>query len=304
MNSGPAPRTPPRAVVALAAAPGQGRSLVPLLAIVGTGHRVVSWHRSGVRGADVVVASDPAVLGDVLSSLGASGRPRVACRVRSTDELERARDAGADATFTDDPDLAGAAADGGPSAPQLVPSEGIDVARHPAIPPLTRARLREAYGIAGPLVLAVDRRAPARTVSTSLALASAVVVADHELLPLALALGTPVVVARPTADRYGVEDGSEVLVAPTAEPRDADALAASLARDEARSAHLSHRARRYAERALDVGAPARALRRTLGLEPVPALIDLRLDELATPPASRLRDRARDALDIFTTEPRP
>ena len=81
-------------------------------------------------------------------------------------------------------------------------------------------------------------------------------------------------------------------------------MAAALARDDERAAALARRARRFAEEHLDLGPAVTDLRRRLGLEEPPSLIDLRLDELATPASSRLRTRADRALSLFTLEPMP
>lgn len=298
-------------VVALAATAGRGRSLAPLLALLGHGHRMVSWHRgSGTRWSgrrvDVVVASDPEVLASVVDELedrglGSGVPPRLACWVETAAELDATVAMGSVVTFTGSAALAGT--DGGRGAdavvvgPVLVPDPGIDVGRHPLVSPLTRARMREAYGLVDPLVVAVDDSAPDAVSSTSLALASAAVVGD-ELLPLALALGTPTVVTAAVAERFGLTDGDEVVVSASDHPSQADRLAARLARDEAACAALSRRARRFAEDRLDIGTPIRSLRRRLGLEAEPSLVTRRLDELATPGASRLRERGGDALAIF------
>jgi len=293
-------------VVALAATAGEARSLVPFLSLVGSGGRIVSWHRRGAAGVDAVVASDPGMLAQIAPALAESkvGRgevPTVACRVRSAGDFAAARELSATVTFTDVAELAGPDGPLGDVEPLLVPEHGIDLGRYPVIPPLSRQRMREAHGLPDPLVLAVDASAPPRSSSTSLALASAAVV-DLALLPLALALGTPTVVDVDAASRFGLTDGVEVLVAATADLNAADRLAATLARDEERCAALSRRARRFAERHLDVAGPASAVRRALGLEPEPSLIDLRLEEVRTPEWSRLTDRAHHALALFTMEP--
>lgn len=304
MTAGPGPvGTGSPRVVAVAASVGQARSLVPLLALVGEGSRVVSWHRSGSVPVDAVVASDP----DVLATLDLDARRRggtsipVACRVRSKEDFDAARRAGAAVTFTDVVELAAPGGPLGEFEPLLVPTPGLDVGRYPVIPPLVRARMRAAHGLSDPLVVAVDRIAPSPSSATSLALASAAVVSDPGLVPLALALGTPSVVEASLAARFGLTPDVEVLVPESGGDAEADRLAAGLARDDARCAALSRRARRHAERHLDLGAVAASIRVVIRLEPEPSPIDLRLTELQTPRSSRLFARAHDALDIFTTE---
>lgn len=279
------------ATLGIAASPGSAVGLAPLAGLVGHGHRIVSWHRVGGRGIDAVLASDAAVL-RVLDPT-----TPVACGVRSIEEARLAVDRGAKVLFTTDPELARVAHADGPEI-SSTPAEGIDVERLAVIAPLTRAQMRAAHGLPDPLVLAVDRSAPAADRSTSLALASAAVV-DVDLLPLALALGTPTVTDPAGAARFGLTDGVEVVV--EEQPADADRSAAALARDVERAAAMSVRARRFAERHLDLSTPARRIRQALGLVPPPSLIDLRLSELATPPTSRLRVRADDALSLFTME---
>jgi hypothetical protein len=288
------------AVVALAATPGCAGAEVELTALVGRGHRIVAWHHHvrPVRGRrpDAVVAADVGVLTDLGPSATEVGAP-VACRVRSGAELAAARAWGVAVSFTSEPSLR-------PSFPGpvvWVPLDGIDLQSLPVLPLLTRSRLRLAHGLPDPLVLAVDVVAPPADRSTSLALASAAVV-DGPLVPLALALGTPSVIAPDVADRLGLRDGHEVLVAD--DPRRADRLAARLARDDEQATALARRARRFAEAHLDLAPAATDLRRRLGLAPSPSLIDLRLDELATPADSRLRARADRALSLFTLEPTP
>ena len=94
--------------------------------------------------------------------------------------------------------------------------------------------------------------------------------------------------------QFGLADSVEAL----------NKAAAALARDEERSAALAGRARSFAERHLDSAPAVSRLRRALGLEAEPALVDLRLDELGTPPGSRLRRRADEALHLFTLEMTP
>ncbi|MBP7629980.1 MAG: hypothetical protein KA758_05970 [Acidimicrobiales bacterium] len=288
------------AVLAVAATPGAAGSVAELTGLVGRGHRIVAWHHHvrPVRGRrpDAVVAADVAVLADLGDSSADLGAP-VACRVTSGEDLSLARSWGVTVSFTSEPSLRPSFT--GPVV--WIPPDGIDLTPLPVLPLLTRARLRLAHGLPEPLVLAVDATAPPADRSTSLALASAAVV-DGPLVPLALALGTPSVITPEVADRFGLEADWEVVVAD--DTRSADRLAAALARDDERAAALARRARRFAEEHLDLGPAVTDLRRRLGLEESPSLIDLRLDELATPASSRLRTRADRALSLFTLEPMP
>ena len=63
-------------------------------------------------------------------------------------------------------------------------------------------------------------------------------------------------------------------------------------------AALSRRVRAFAEHHLDLAVPARTLRRRLGLASTPSLVLRRLEELGTPPGSRVRARVRDVLGPF------
>lgn len=294
--------------LALAATPGSARELVAFLALVGRGADIVSWHARGGRAAratiDAVVASDPAVLDQVLAELAAAGSATgavagpaagpgrsddvpVACRVRDESEVRAAAEAGVEVAFTHDPDLLDTGA-------VLVPARGIEVDRLPVLPPLVRQRMRSAQGLPDRLVLAVHGPADADR-TTGLALAAAAVV-DEEMLPLALALGTPVVTDAAAAAAFGLRPGVEVEVADDAPA--ADRLAAAVAREPDRAAALSRRARAFAEHHLDLGRPADMVRHRLGLAPPSSLLDRRLAELATPPGAAPRLRARAALAGF------
>ena len=288
-------------VVALAATPGSGAAVAAVAARVGVGHRIVSWHHHvrpvAGRRAGAVIAADVAVLGELGETAAEAGVP-VVCAVRSVEDLDRASRWGVKASFTTDASLAEQFP--GYLGRDLVylPAAGLDLSVLPVVPLLTRARLSELHGLPSRLDLAVDRAAE-RT--TSLALASAAVVED-DLVPLALALGTPSVVTEAAAERFDLRRGQVALVA--RRPDEADRMAAALARDEERSAALAGRARSFAERHLDTAPAVSRLRRALGLEAEPALVDLRLDELGTPPGSRLRRRADEALHLFTLEMTP
>ena len=151
-----------------------------------------------------------------------------------------------------------------------------------------------AAGLPERLVLAVDGAASADR-TTSLGLATAAVV-GIDLVAVGAALGTPMVVLADAAAHLGLRDGIEVLVA--SDHREADRLAGRLAADVDQAAALSRRVRAFAEHHLDLAVPARTLRRRLGLASTPSLVLRRLEELGTPPGSRVRARVRDVLGPF------
>lgn len=276
-------------VVALAGADA-GPSDVALVAAVGRGHRIVSARaavESGLR-VDAIVASSPSALGPLV---GRWPGCRTACRVRDLAEVETAADLQVDVPFGPVPSLFDLGV-------LPVPPLGLDLDRHPVVPPLTRARLRVAAGLPERLVLAVGGAAtPDRT--TSLGVASAAVV-GVDLVAIGAALGTPMVVLADAAAHLGGRDGIEVLVA--SDDREADRLAGRLAADVDLAVALSRRVRSFAEHHLDLAVPARALRRRLGLAPTPSLVLRRLEELGTPPGSRIRARVRHALAPFPLAP--
>jgi hypothetical protein len=314
-------------VVALAATPGRAAEARALVAAVGRGHRVVAWHdlqRSSGPSPDAIVAADVAVLHE-LGSSGIDLVVPVACRVASRPELDRAVAWGAAVAVPVAANLDGGSAGATtettvrPEPPVSVGQEtlapetsvrattvvawsphGLDVGSTPVLPLLTRQRLRVALDLPDPLVLAVQVVAGPTDRSTGLALASAAVV-DDELVPLALALGTPSVVSAAAAAALGLTPGEQVVVRADDGAGAADHLARDLARDEERCAAVATAARRFAEEHLDHAAVASRIRRALGLEAIPSLVDRRLDELATPQGARVRARAHAALTLFTQE---
>lgn len=272
-------------VVALAGADARP-SHVALVAAVGRGHRIVSARRAVESGleVDVIVASSPSVLGPLLDRWPGC---RTACRVQDLAEVGAAADLQVDVPFGHLPSLFDLGV-------LPVPPRGLDLDRHPVVPPLTRARLRVAAGLPERLVLAVDGVASADR-TTSLGLATAAVV-GIDLVAVGAALGTPMVVLADAAAHLGLRDGIEVLVA--SDHREADRLAGRLAADVDQAAALSRRVRAFAEHHLDLAVPARTLRRRLGLASTPSLVLRRLEELGTPPGSRVRARVRDVLGPF------
>lgn len=262
-------------VIALVATPATARRAVPLLALLGVRARVVSWHRpapSFVGTPDALLVTEPSLL---------PGLPDIPTAVWDPD--------GAVAPAPGCTRLVPAADHRAAVAPDavVVPEHGIEVGAWPVLPPLVRARWRARLDLPASLVLAVDARQRTADATTALALASAAVVAPRHV-PLALALGTPVVTDPDTAARLGLAVGVEVEVAE--DPRDADRLAARLAASDERTARLSRLGRRAAEDRFDLGRAAAALRHRLGVDPAtgsgpadPAdLLVARLAELGTP----------------------
>lgn len=286
-------------VLALAAPRGTSARAVPLLGLLGVGIDIVSWEANRAAGGpppDAVLATSTAVL----TAVTAAGPP-VAVWVDDLDDLRRAEAAGAAAVLSADPALVDHGA-------VLVPDVGVDVARWDPVAPLIRARWRERHGLPAELVVGVDPPLdPVRLPGPLSVAAAAVVTGSPTTLALALALAAPVVTDADSARRLALRPGLDVEV--TDGPHEMSALAARVALDGDHAAALSRRGRRHAERHLDLGVPARSLRRRLGLVPPPPRtdagrlrLDTRLDELATPARSRVRARAADALALFPPLP--
>lgn len=280
------------AVLALAATPGTAHRAVPFLGILGRGTHVVSWHWSSA------VTEDPpvAVLATSTSVLGELPHVPTAVWVDDLRSLREALSHDVEVALSNSPELVDRGA-------VSVPPSAVEVGRWPVLPPVARARERRDLGLPEQFVVAVDHPVATDDIVTVLALATAAVVTGP-LLPLALALGTPVVTGPETARRLGLQAGVEVEVA--SGPVAADRLARSLAAYELGAAALSRRGRRFAERHLDLGRPAAVVRHRLGLGPLPAAhdggalgrLEVRFQELATPPESRIRQRAAVATGAF------
>ncbi|HEX2576682.1 MAG TPA: hypothetical protein VHK88_10070 [Aquihabitans sp.] len=281
------------AVLALAATPSTARRAVPFLGVLGIGTEVVSWHRASAA----TLPSPAAVLATSTSVLPELPAVPIAVWVDDLRSLRRAHDHDVEVALSSSPELIDHGA-------VPVPRNGVQVGRWPVLPPVARARHRRDLDLPDDLVVAIDHPVATDDVVTALALAAAAVVTGP-LLPLALALGTPVVTGPDSARRHGIEAGVEAEVA--ADPVAADAAARSLARYELGAAALSRRGRRFAEHHLDLDRPAAAVRQRLGLAAVAArggagrLRD-RLDELATPVDARIRTRALDATAALTGPP--
>lgn len=274
------------AVLALAATPATARRARSFLGVLGMGTEVVSWHRASAHthpDPAAVLATSTTVLPDL---------PPVPTAVWVDDlrSLHEALAHDVEVALSTVPELVthGAIA---------VPRTGVDISRWPVLPPVARARHRRELDLPEHLVVAIDHTEATDDVVTVLALAAAAVVTGP-LLPLALALGTPVVTGPETARRYGLQAGVEVEVA--AGRAAADGAARDLAAYELGAAALSRRGRRFAELHLDLGHPATLVRHRLGLGDGPppgptSRLTARLDELATPADARIRRRALAAL---------
>lgn len=275
-------------VVALAATPGDAHRAAPLLGLLGRHARVVSWHHASAavrRTVTAVVATGPDVL---------PGLPPVPTAVWADDDaaLAVATAHAVRVVLTGDPERVTGGA-------TYVPDRSIEVERWPVVPPLVRSRHRERQQLPEDLVLEVDDSLSEVDAATAMALAAAVVV-PGPLLPLALALGSPVVTWAADAAALGLRAGIEVEVAEDA--AEVDGLARALARDPFRAAARSAAGRRSAEARLDIGRPAAAAAEALGLVAAPTdradRVDRRLHELWTPAPARIGHRARVALDGY------
>ncbi|HEY4377756.1 MAG TPA: hypothetical protein VGM93_11385, partial [Acidimicrobiales bacterium] len=250
--------------LAVVATPGTARRARPLLAVVARSVTVVALDRCDGR-PDAVFASSLEAVGEVPAGVA------YAVWVDAEADLSSPAAAGAALVLSQD---AGAIA-GGAIA---VPTEGLDIAALPPLPPLTRARWRSRFGFPADLVVGIDPGAdPAGDARTAVALA-AVAVVHGPLLATALALATPVVTSPIEAARLGARPGIDVAVSPTEAA--ADALARETAADPDRVALMARRARAFAERQLDLRAPAEKLRRHLRLVepsfPGSSVLDARL----------------------------
>lgn len=274
-------------VVALAGSGDAAQRTIPLLAVLGRGCTVVSWHRwRSAHGPsdppDAIVATGVAAL---------EGLPAVPVAVWLDEPADRAvaERHGAAVLLTDRPDLA---TDG---VVFLHPA-AIDVARVEPVAPLVRARHRDRCAL--PEVLVIRSTPGTALREPDLRRASAAVVDDRDL-PLALALGTPIVASPASALRMGAESDRDLVVA---DEEDLVDVALRLALDPERAARCSAGARRFAERHLDLVPVAEVVGRSLGLRPAaPASaagpLEARLDELAAPPGGWVRVRMAELVAL-------
>jgi len=151
---------------------------------------------------------------------------------------------------------------------EVVPAPSVDGAAWRPMMPFVRARLRRRLGLPDGLVAVVGTvDAPAladETANDALLLAAAAVVGPGHVLR-ALALATPTVCDAATAELVGAVAGEHVVVATSAEAREA---AAHLAADLERAAVLGRQGRRLVESRHDIAASARRVAAALGLAPV------------------------------------
>lgn len=286
---------PRRPVLAVVAIPGTTSRLRPLVRHLATEVEVCSLDR--VDGPpDAVLVTSVAALG--------SSPPEVPAAVWVTDASELAGVRSQPAvrvTLSDDRE----AISGGALA---VPPDALDAGAFAVMPPLVRARRRESRSLPARLVVTIGPDADPAAAETTLAVAAAAVVTGP-MLALALALGTPTVTTATEADRIGLRPGREVVVTVEADAG-ADALARAVAVDDEWSARLSVAGRRFVESTMDISRIAGTVLRSLGIEPPrsgrprwPALLDRRLDELATPSNTSIRIRATAAAEALTGDPR-
>jgi len=278
----PVPRSVPSSTVpawshgtiALAATAPSARGAVPFLSVLGIGREVASWQRcrDAGRRPDAVVATRVELLP------GLADVP-VAVFVHDRDALRAAARHDVQVALTHDQHLLDHGA-------VLVPRAGVDLARWRAQAPEQRAEARRELGLPDEFAVAVDHPWITDFVVVSLSLAAAAVVTGP-MVPLALALGTPVVTSPVSAERLGLHPDLEVEV--VAGARRADRAARALAADPARAEELSRRGRRFAEHHLDLGHPAAVVAERLGLSPAPELPPRQPPSLATGPVPIVAD---------------
>jgi hypothetical protein len=266
------------ATIALVATPVTARSAIPFLSVLGLGRSVVSWQqlRPTGRRPDAYVATRVELLPGLVDapaavfvgdreSLRAAARQEVAVALTKD---QRLLDHGA----------------------VLVPRGGVDVYRWTARTPAERAEMRRELGLPEHLAVAVDHPHINDDVVAALSLAAAAVVTGP-LVPLALALGTPVVTSPVSAERLGLHPELEVEV--VAGRRRADVAARELAADLDRAGERSRRGRRFAEHHLDLGHAASIVASRLGLPAVEGL-----------PAPHPTDLPTAPVPVVVTDPAP
>lgn len=164
----------------------------------------------------------------------------------------------------------------------------VSTAAAPPLAPHVRRRWRQRLELDPHLIVQTAALAP-DDVPTGLAVAAAAVV-DGSHLPLALALGCPVVTDEVTASAVGAVAQVHVVLGSRAE-------AELLARDERRAAGLSRRAHELARDSLDPDVTVGRLLRLWGWPPsdLTACLGRALDELGTGGGATIRGRGTDAL---------
>lgn len=249
--------------VALVATPQTARSAIPFLSVLGLGRSVASWQQLRAEGGrpDAFVATRVELVPGLIDA-------PVAVFVNDRPSLRAAAHQGVEVALTNDQRLLDHGA-------VLVPRSGVDIARWRVRTAEERAEARRALGLPDDLAIAVDHPHVTDDVLAALSLAAAAVVTGP-MVPLALALGTPVVTSPVSAERLGLHPDLEVQV--VAGRRRADAAARALANDPRRAAELSRRARRFAEHHLDLGHAAEIVAERLGLPPVEGLPTTTVDD--------------------------
>ncbi|MBM3673545.1 MAG: hypothetical protein FJW88_01125 [Actinobacteria bacterium] len=185
------------------------------------------------------------------------------------------------------------------------------LAAHPPIAPLVRSRWRRRLGLPDDFTVRIGVPEPSRLTEAAIPAALAVAagaVVRGPWLPVALALGTPVVTDAASIEVFGVgSDGACML----AEPGGFDLELTRLISDDERAAAASWAARRFAERHLDLGCTVQELMRRLGISRFAAADAWRpsarlaeaLDELHTPLVGPIGRRAFAAGTPLTGSPR-
>lgn len=262
------------ATIALAATPHTARAAIPFLSVLGLGRSVVSWQKAQETGQ----RPDAFLVTRVELVRGLTGAP-AAVFVHDRASLRAAARHDVEVALSHDQKLIDHGA-------VLVPRAGVDIACWTVRPPEERLAVRRELGLPEDLAVAVDCQRITDDVVAALSLAAAAVVTGP-MLPLALALGTPVVTSPLSAERLDLHPDLEALV--VTGRRQADAAARALASDHDRAAELSRRGRRFAEHHLDLGHAAGVVAKRLGLPAVEGLPQRGPADVPTVPTAVVAD---------------
>jgi hypothetical protein len=269
-------------------------TLVPLL---------VALYRWCVPSTIEPGAPEPAAVMATVSSARRvpPGRP-LALWVASAAEATSAEAGRAAAIVAADPATVEAAGERG-----VLAATGSHAADRAPVSPFVRRRMRWARGLPEVAVLeqdgggwrftGLDDPVADDLVTTAMACASAVAVAEPARLLEAMAWAAPCVSDPGSAEPAGAVDGTHVLVA--ADPAERRRLAADLAADQSLAARLSWAGRRLVERRHDASRAAMRLVELLGLRPtLPggafAQARLQLGLLGTPTDATIAARFAEA----------
>ena len=266
------------ATIALAATPHTARSAIPFLSVLGLGRSVVSWQKiqhTGQQPDAFLVTRVELLPGLTAAPAAVFVNDRASLRAAARQDVEVA--------LSHDQKLIDHGA-------VLVPRAGVDIACWTVRTPEERLAARRELGLPDDLAVAVDCQRISDDVVAALTLASAAVVTGP-MLPLALALGTPVVTSPFSAERLDLHPDLEAIV--VTGRRRADAAARELAADHDRAAELSRRGRRFAEHHLDLGHAAGVVARRLGLPAVEGLPHRGPADVPTVPTAVVADRNFD-----------